>query len=469
MTRDTKTAQPNRTPVTPAPGPRGLPLLGNLGPWQRNTAQFLLDLQRDYGDIVRMKLGPLTVHQVSDPIAVRHILVDNNQNYGRGLLYDQFKLVMGEGLLTSDGDFWRGHRRAVQPAFLKSAMGAVAPNVVQATAEMLDTWEVKARTGKPIDLLGEMLRLTLVTLSRSLFDHDVKPSTQELKQLADGVVEVMFKRGTVSELLPSWLPTARNKKIARIDEILERVVREVRDSHTVSGGGFLTSLMKQAVDPVTGEHWTDREIRDELVTIYLAGHETTAVALFWTLVSLAEHPWAKEELNSEIDQVLGGAPPNIETVDSLDYTRMVIEESLRLYPPIWAYPRGALGDDTVGGHSIPAGSNVLLSPLVSHRNPRYWENPDTFNPLRFAPAAVRKRPRMAYFPFGGGPRLCVGQLMAMLELRMIISMISQRFELSLTPDADLAYGAPLISLRPHQDVMVRLRPRTRTAGPVIAG
>jgi cytochrome P450 len=442
------------------PGPRGVPLLGSLGSWHRDTAQFLLSLQRDYGEIVRMRLGPMTVFQVTDPDAVRHVLIDNHANYVRGPLYEQFKIVMGKGLLTTDGEEWRGHRRAVQPVFLKNAIAGIVPNIIQATEEMLESWEAKARAGEPVDLIGEMLRLTLVTLSRSLFGYDIRPSTAELKHVVDGVIEVMFRRGAVSEMLPSWLPTARNRKIAHIHRTFDRVVAEVRGNHASTGEGPLIALMEQATDR-SGEHWTDQEIRDELLTIYLAGHETTAVSLCWTLLAIANHPWLREELDGELDRVLAGGPPTAESVDSLDYTRMVVEESLRMYPPIWIYPRGAVGPDVLGGYEISAGSAILLSPLVSHRNPRLWDQPETFDPQRFSAEAVRQRPRMAYFPFGGGPRLCVGNLMALLELRIIVAMVSQRFRLSLLPGNKLRYGAPLISLRPLDDVLVRLSPRSR--------
>ncbi|MFI6933305.1 cytochrome P450 [Streptomyces sp. NPDC050287] len=451
-----------------APGPKGAPLLGSLGPWRRNTADFLLGLQRDHGEMVRMRLGPFTVHQVTHPDAVRRVLVENNANYVRGPLYEQFGVVMGKGLLTTDGEFWRGHRRAVQPVFLKNAVTDIVPNIVEATGEMLDEWEARTARDEPVDLMTEMLRLTLVTLSRSLFAYDIKPSSRVLKRIVDDVVEVMFRRGTPSEMLPSWLPTARNRKIAHIHQVFDKVVRDVRESYARTGEGPLIALMEQATDPVTGEPWTDRQLRDELLTIYLAGHETTAVSLCWTLLSIANHPHVQDELDEEIGRVLGGGTPDAETAADLTYTRMVVDESLRMYPPIWIFPRAAVGPDTLGGYDIEAGSSILLSPLASHHNPRHWDNPLAFDPYRFTPEAVRERPRMAYFPFGAGPRQCVGNSMALLELRIIVAMINQRFRINLIPGDALRYGSPVISLRPLRDVMVRLRPRENRTPPVPA-
>lgn len=447
------------TTVGAVPGPKGVPLLGSLGSWHSNTASFLLGLQRDYGEVVRMRLGPMTVYQVTEPDAVRRVLVDNHANYTRGPLYEQFAVVMGKGLLTTDGEYWRGHRRAVQPVFLRNAVPDIMPTIVGATGEMLDEWEAKAAGGEPVDLMTEMLKLTLVTLSRSLFAYDIKPSSRILKRIVDDVVEVMFRRGTLAEMLPSWVPTDRKRKIARIHQVFDKVVSDVRKQYAETGGGPLIALMEQAEDPVTGEPWTDQEIYDELLTVYLAGHETTAVALCWTLLSIAAHPHVQEELDAEIARVLGGGLPDSDTARKLEYAGMVVDESLRLHPPIWIFPRAAVADDTLGGYGIPAGSSILLSPLVSHHNPRYWENPLAFDPSRFTPQAVRERPRMTYLPFGSGPRQCVGNLMALLEMRTIVTMVNQRFRISMIPGNPLGYGSPVISLRPLHDVMVHLRPR----------
>ncbi|MDT6982832.1 cytochrome P450 [Streptomyces lusitanus] len=442
-----------------APGPRGVPLLGNLPQWKSDTAQFLLRAQRDHGEVARLRLGPYTVHLVTAPDAVGRVLKENSGNYTRGVLYEQFRIVMGDGLLTTDGDYWKAHRRAVQPVFLRKAVTAIGPNVVRATREMLDDWEVRARRGEPVDLVTETLRLTLVTLSRSLFGYDIRPAAPVMKDIVDNVIEVMFKHGSVGEMLPSWLPTRRNRLIARDRRIFTRLVTEIRDRHAATGEGPLMELMEAATDPVTGARWTDDEIRDEMLTIYLAGHETTAVALLWTLVSLARHPSVGEELDEELARVLGGAEPAAEDVERLPYTSRVVDESLRMYPPIWIYPRDAVADDELGGFHIPGGSSVLLSPLVSHRNPRYWDNPEAFDPHRFDPERVRERPRMTYFPFGAGARMCIGNFMALLELRMITAMIHQRFRLKLVPGDFLRYGDTSISLRPLTKVLALPEPR----------
>ncbi|MET7291277.1 cytochrome P450 [Streptomyces griseoloalbus] len=446
------------------PGPRGVPVLGSLPQWKKSTAEFLLRTQRDHGEISRIKLGPQNVYLVSDPDAVAHVLKGNSANYVRGQLYEQFRIVMGDGLLTTDGDYWKAHRRAVQPAFMRKAVAAIGPYTVDATNEMLDDWEERARRGEPVDLVAETLRLTLVTLSRSLFGFDVRPSTPVLKDVVDHVIEVMFKHGTVTEMMPSWMPTKRNRLIARDRRILTRLVDDVRERHAATGEGRLMELIEAATDPATGARWSDEEIRDEMLTIYLAGHETTAVALLWTLLSLANQPASREELEEETDRVLAGRAPTADDMDDLPFTRNVIDESLRLYPPIWIYPRDAVQADELGGYPIPAGSSVLLSPLVSHRNPRYWDNPEAFDPHRFDPGPSKDRPKMTYFPFGAGARMCIGNLMALLELRIAVAMISQRFRLSLLPGDFVRYGDTSISLRPLNEVLVTLHPRDGRRG-----
>lgn len=449
------------TEARQAPGPRGIPLLGSLPQWKARTAEFLLQTQRDHGEVSRVRLGPVTMHLVTEPDAVGRVLKDNSSNYVRGTLYEQFRTVMGDGLLTTDGELWRSHRRTMQPVFLRGAVAAIGPNVVQATQEMLDAWEEKARLGEPVDLVTETLRLTLVTLSRSLFGFDVRPQAPVLKEVVDNVIEVMFKHGTLSEMLPSWLPIKRNRLIKRDRLIFTRLVEEIRREHADTGQGALMALIEAAKDPVTGRGWTDDQVRDEMLTLYLAGHETTAVALCWTLVSVLLNPSVQEELDAELARVLGGRIPDPADLESLPYTNSVVDEALRLYPPIWIYPRDTVEADELGGYHIPAKSSVLLSPLASHRNPRYWDNPEAFDPQRFTPQAVKARPRMAYIPFGAGARMCIGNLMALMELRMMVAMINQRFRLSLVPGNFLRYGDSSISLRPTTEVLAL--PLSRTA------
>jgi len=451
---------------TLAPGPKGVPVLGSLPAWKKDTAGFLLGVNRDYGQVARVGLGPITMHLVTEPAAVQRVLVDNNSNYVRGTLYEQFATVMGSGLLTTDGPAWRAHRRTVQPVFLRKAVEALAPNIVQATNAMLDRWEVAAAAGQRVDLMAESLHLTLDTLSRSLFGYDITPSVNALRSVVDGVIEIMFKRGTLAEMVPSWLPTKRRSLIRATKSELYAMVAGVRARKDPVGPAPLLDLMESAIDEDTGRHWTEDEIRDEILTIYLAGHETTAVSLYWTLLSVMQNPHVLEELDAELSEVLSGRSPELADLDQLDVTRRVVDESLRMYPPIWIFPRDAISDDELGGYPIAGGSSVLLSPLVAQRDPRVWDEPDCFDPGRFTPEAVKARPRMSYFPYGAGARMCVGNFLAGLELRLILAMVTQRFHLLSDNDVTPQFGAPLISLRPLNNTTVELRARHTARAPV---
>lgn len=445
-----------------APGPSGLPLLGSLPAWKKDTAAFLQQVNREHGQVARVRLGPIDMHLVTDPTAVQRVLVDNNSNYVRGTLYEQFATVMGSGLLTTDGPRWRSHRRAVQPVFLRKAVDALAPNIVEATNDMLDNWETLSRNGESVDLLDETLRLTLDTLSRSLFNYDISPSVADLRHAVEGVIEIMFKRGTLSEMLPSVIPTKRRALVRDTRTRLHKMVEEVRARKYATGTSQLLELMDAAVDPETGQPWTAEEVRDEILTIYLAGHETTATALYWTLVSIAENPDIAAALDRELDQILGDRVPEFSDVAALDLTNRIVKESLRLYPPIWIFPRDAVDDDELGGYDISAGTSVLLSPLVAHRDERIWDNPNRFNPDRFLPAQHQQRHRMSYFPFGAGARMCIGNHLAELELALMVAMIRQRFDLDVDHSAN-TFGAPLISLRPLGDTRIKIRPRKSAA------
>lgn len=450
-----------------APGPNGLPLLGSMLQWRDRPIDFVLRMRDTYGGVVRVQLGPTTMHILSDPEAVSHVLTTNNKNYRRGTVYEQFKLFMGSGLLTTDGEDWRDHRRAVSSPFLKNSVAAVVPSIVAVTNQILDEWEEKAESGQPVDLLAEMMRLTLQTLSRALFSYDISPSVGQLKYIVDVGIDIMFKHGYITEMLPEWVPTSRNRTVKKNRAYLHQMAADIRASYATTGKGHLVELMEAAKDPGTGESWSDERIRDEILTIYLAGHETTATGLFWTLASIADQPEVGERLDEEIGRVLGGEAPDAGTVDKLDYVRMVVDESLRLHPPIWGYPRDAIETDTVCGYEIPAGSSLLLSPLAAQHNPEFWPEPFRFDPERFAAGAVRERPRFAYFPFGGGARMCVGNLMALLEMQIVTAMVNQRFQLSLDSGRYPRYGDSLISLRPDE-VLVRLRSRRPSATTVPA-
>lgn len=445
-------------PVPPgtrrAPGPRGVPGLGSLIPYRRDPAQFLLRLRRDHGPVASMLMGPMTVTLATSPSAVRHVLLDRPDNYVRGQLYGQFRDVMGTGLLVTDTEDWRPHRRVMQPAFTRAAVDGYVPKVVDATARMLDRWDAHADRGEPVDLVAETLRLALGTISSALFAFDIDDRAPLIKRVVDESIDVMFPHGYVSEMVPAWVPTARSRRVRRNRAVLHRLVDDIVAAPRTAGDGPLLDFIEAARSPAD-EPWSPAEVRDELLTVYLAGHETTAVSMLWTLVSLANNPPVRDAVRAELDTVLGGRDPVAADLPHLRYTSAVVSESLRMYPPIWLYPRDAVQADELDGWPVPAGSSVLLSPLVTHRDPELWPSPDAFDPQRFLTGS---RPeRGSYFPFGFGTRQCIGNLMATVELQVALAMVVQRTDLTLLGGELMRYGGSVVSLRPDAAVWARTR------------
>ncbi len=442
---------------TKAPGP-GHPLR-SLKNYQSDPAQMLLDLTDEYGPIVRMRLGPYLVHLVSGPAEVRHILLENDSNYERGKFYENFKLFFGDGLLTTDGDLWKSHRAVMQPMFMKRIVRTTAEGVIDQTNDLLEYWDTKATSGGTIELVDEMMELVLGALSRSLFRMNLSSLSTEIGEVVDYGIETMLVRGNASEMLPQWVPTNRSKTIRRYQEVLRNATERVRKEHGTLDG--TVDIVQQVLD--LDDPWTDSELDDEIRTIFLAGHETTATAMVWALYLLATHEDSRRELLDELNTVLDGREPTVEDLPNMPFTRMVVEETLRLYPPIWHYPRDAINDDEVGSYHVPGGSGIIISPYASQRNPQWWPSPEVFDPHRFDPGKAKERPKFAWYPFGGGPRQCIGIHMAMMEMQLMVAMIVQRFRLEPIDDEPVEYGALQISLRPTQKLNMRVSARHMTS------
>jgi cytochrome P450 len=438
-----------------APGPAGLPVLGSLRPFQKDPLGFLLALQRDYGDVARFRMGPRLAHLVSRPEWVRHVLATNQENYGKSVLYRRLEPTLGKGLLTSDGAFWRRQRRLAEPAFHLEQVGGFAATMVEATAAMLARWETYAASGQPFDVVPELSRLAMTIATRTLFGADVDAESSGVTRALTVVM-----RHAIGQILALWpvpdsWPTPGNLRARRALRVLDAVVYEMIAARRAAGepSTDLLSMLVYARDPETGETMNDRQLRDEVMTLFLAGHETTADALAWTVYLLGQHPAAARRLEAEVDAVLDGRPPTLADVPRLSYTLMVFQEAMRLYPPGWVISRTPRQDDTIGGYHIPAGSTVIVSQYVLHRHPDYWDRPARFDPERFA-----DRGKPAYFPFAAGPRVCIGNNFALLEARLALAMVAQRYRLSLVPGQRVD-PEPLVTLRPHPGVWVTLQPR----------
>jgi cytochrome P450 len=437
-----------------APGPTGYPLVGVFPRARRDPLGFFMECARRYGDVTSMRLGRQQVYLLSHPDHVKHVLQDKARAYAKGPLATRVRGLFSDSLTLVDGDRWRERRRQVQPAFPPSRQAQFASVVTRATGEMLKRWRPLAERSEPVDAVTEMRRLTQTIIIRACCGEIAAAEIEALSHALDVVVSHVDRSlwSVFGWLEVPTLATARYQRaIGAIDAFISQMVSEARSS-APPPGSLLAALR---VSPATGEPLTDAELRDELKAILVAGHTTTASALAWTWYLLFEHPDARERLEEECGVLLGGRAPGIEKLPDLGYTRRVIEEVLRLYPPTWLTARMPVEDITLAGYTIPAGAIVLLSPYVTHRHPTFWEAPEVFDPDRFAPARAAARPTLAYFPFGGGPRQCIGSAFATTEMQLIVAAVAQCYRLTLVPGVCVIPAAGL-TLRPSPAVPCRL-------------
>jgi cytochrome P450 len=419
--------------------------------------QYLLDAACQYGNVVQLRLGPSRVYLLSHPDDIKYVLQDNARNYRKSPQIKRVRPLFGNGLTTSEGEVWRRQRRLMQPAFQPQQLAPWVAVMSEMITTMLERWRPLAAHGHPLDMAAEMAALTQRIMGMTLFRTDLGSEIETVNRAMAVVEEELNRRVWAMLDVPLWIPTRRNRRLRRALRTLEQVAYRLRAAHHGDDSGDVFSMLLRARDPGTGQGMDDIQWRDEVLTLLFAGHETTAAALAWTWSLLAQHPHVQVQLHREVVAVLCGRAPTATDLPKLPYTKMVIEEALRLYPPTWITARTPLQDDEIGGYAIPAGAVVLLSPYVMHRHPRFWEAPTVFDPERFAPARSGDRPRYAYFPFGGGPRRCLGEHFALQEAQLIVTMVAQTYRLQLVPGHPVI-PQPMLALRPRHGVRVMLHP-----------
>jgi cytochrome P450 len=437
--------------------------LGSLPERRERPLQLFLDAHARLGERVRMRMGPFfTLLSLSSPEDVKHVLVDQAPRYHKGFNVRPLKTLLGEGLLTSDGDFWKRQRRLAQPAFHRERMGGFAAVMVDATERMLARWRSRPDASAPFDLSAEMMRLTLSIVSRALFSTDVSEDAQRVGEALTLLLEETNRRVLSLAPVPLAVPTRRNRAFRAALRTLDGVVLDIiaRRRRGETRGDDLLSLLMDARDAESGEGMSDAQLRDEVMTLFLAGHETTANALTWAWYLLLQHPAEATRLAAGVDAALGGRAPAFEDYARLSGATRVLEEAMRLYPPAWALGREARVPDRIGGQEVPARPNFLVVtlPWVVHRNPRHWPEPERFDPDRFLPERVAARPRLAYIPFGAGQRMCIGQLFALVEGTLVLAMMARAFTFSLVPGQRVE-PEPLVTLRPRYGLQVTATPR----------
>jgi len=419
-------------------------VVGYLPAFRRHPLKFLKRMADEYGDLAYFKLGPQQVFLVNHPDFVRDILVTRQSNFIKSRMLQRARILLGEGLLTSEGQFHLRQRRLVQPAFHQKRLPAYAQVMSDYAVRARDRW----KDGETLEVSHEMMRLTLGVVGKTLFSADVESEAGEIGRALTSVLEMfnmmMLPFSEYLEKLP--LPSVRRFEKARavLDETIYGIIRERRKSGEDSGD--LLSMLLLAQDEENGSGMSDTQVRDEALTLFLAGHETTANALTWTWYLLSQNPECEARLHQEIDSVLRGRQATFDDLPQLRYVEMVVAEAMRLYPPAWAVGRMSKEAFDLGGLEIPARAICIMSPYVMHRDPRYYPDPERFDPERWTPERREARPKFSYFPFGGGARVCIGERFAWMEGVLLLATIAQKWKLRLAPEQKVE-PLPLITLR----------------------
>ncbi|GAA3865735.1 cytochrome P450 [Streptomyces sedi] len=452
-----------RTTAPTPPGPPRRASLRLLGELARDRLGVMRAAADRYGDAVRLPMGPTHLHFFNHPDHAKHVLADNHANYHKGIGLTHAKRALGDGLLTSEGERWRAQRRTVQPVFQSRRIAGQAGAVAEEAAALVA--RLRSRLGQgPVDVRQEMTGLTLGVLGRTLLDADLGPYATMGGSFETVQDQAMFEMISLN-MVPAWLPIPHQLRFRRARADLDRVVASLTGSRGREGLAGRDDALSRLLLSVAAEpdpRVAERRLRDELVTLLLAGHETTASTLSWAFHLISHHPEVEERLRDESTKVLGSRLPTYEDLRELTYTSQVVEEVMRLYPPVWILTRRALAQDDVGGYRVPAGGQVLVSPYTLHRHPRYWRRPDAFEPDRFGPGAAEDRPRYAYIPFGAGPRFCVGNHLGMMEAVFVIAQLSRELRLAAVPGHRVRPEA-MLSLRVRDGLPMTVRPARSTS------
>ncbi len=444
------------TPCT-APGPTGQTMLGSFGAIRKNPLAYLDTIWRSYGDVVQFPVPKPPSYLVNDPEGVRSVLVTNARNYGKSTIqYSALSLVTGEGLLSADTAEWKRQRPMVQPAFHRETLTSIVAHVAAAAERIIDDWNALPE-GSVIDIDGTIMNAALEVVGHALFGSDLSADADVLTNATLDALDVVIARARVPISPPAWVPTPGNRKLSNSVAALDGAVHSMLDARGIREmpQDMLDLLITGRDDE--GNSLTETEIRDQIVTFIVAGHETVASALTWTFALLAENPEVMRALQAEADAVLGGKAAQFADYQRLPYARAVIDETLRLYPPAWLITRNSLGDDVLGGYEVPNGSLIIMSPWLLHRHPEVWVNPDRFDPQRFIDGAVD---RSAFIPFGAGPRQCIGRDFAYVEAVLLLSSLVAHFDLEYPAGRQRPPAVPLVTMRPSGGLHLRVRARS---------
>ena len=449
------------------PGPKGNLFLGNaislgLSGLSKKTIDYMRQSALDYGDIVSFRVLNYQFLFVNNPAYIKYILQNNYSNYSKSSMYEVMKQGLGNGLLNSEGAFWLQQRRLYQPAFNKESILHYANSVVECTNKMINRWEVKKRNREILNLSQEILKLAFDVVGRTMYSTYFSVEQKKIDWKS-----VVYTLDYVNKLsknhpfnLPIKFPTPGNLRFNKALKTLNKTTYEIIEKRRKENKEYndLLSALMSTPKQGTGEKMNDKELRDEIFTIFSAGHETTSNGLIWTLYLLSQHSEIESKLHKELEEVLGNETPTYEDLTKLKYTTQIVYESLRLYPPAWSVGRRSIEEDEIGGYRIPKGIDIAISPYILHRHPDFWDNPEVFDPNRFSSENRKKITPFSYIPFGGGPHVCVGQNFAIMELILVIAMIAKQFRLRIKDNQKVEID-PCITLRPLKEVFMTIQER----------
>jgi cytochrome P450 len=402
---------------------------------------------REFGGIAQFRLLNSTYFLITNPDYVKYILQDNYKNYIRGRSVETGRVLLGNGLPLIDGDFWLRERRLLQPAFHRERLAALTSTASNVIDSFIQKWDQNTQNGRTLDLDEEMMRLTLTVIIKSMFSADIDNKIEALSRAFNVASKFMLWRSQQMWAPPLSVPIPRNVEYNRAFKVLNATIYPLIADARNNPKDDLLGMLLAMRDEETGEGMTDQQARDEVVTIFFAGHETTAASMAWGFYLLSEHPEVEERVRDELKTVLNGRIPTFTDLPKLAYTQRVINEVLRLYPAAYLFAREAVTEDVIDGYPIPPKTLIFITPFITHRDPKYWPDPERFDPDRFTPEQVSSRPRHVYYPFGEGPHVCIGNNFALMEMQLIIAIALQRFRLRLVPNHPIALK-PEATLRP---------------------
>lgn len=440
-------------------GPKGRPITGNLVKFRQDPLSFLQAAANDFGEVVSIRFGPSrTIYLINNPEMIREVLVAKEKHFKKAKGLQVAKVVVGEGILTSEGEKHLRQRRLMSPFFQKGKVSRYADSMVKHTEKMIERW----RDGDERNISQDMMELTLSIITETMFGTDVRDELVNIGESIEIGLHYVSRKESSFLDLPLSFPTKMNRQFQQSAETLDRVIYSIiekrRNSPNQEREDLLSKLLS-ARDEADGTGMTDEQVRDEVMTIFLAGHETTANTLSWTWYLLATYPEVEHKFWAELDRVLGGRKPTYEDLENLPYLNHIIQESLRLYPAAWVINREVVEDVEIGNYRFAKGDTLMMSQFVMHRNPDYFQRPEDFVPERFEDDLLKKIPPFAYFPFGGGSRVCIGNHFALMETALILATIGQKYELQFLGDPATVEPEPLVTLRPKNGIPMTVKKR----------